>query len=75
MHGSKIGLYVPDDVHREYPWEKSNLDPYRMTTRVHTAEEKGPCIVYTRAPTRQVEIFEKNQEPCQEQGPRERRHI
>ena len=45
MHGSKNGLYVPDDVHREYPWEESNLDPYRMTTRRHTAEEKGPCIL------------------------------
>ena len=44
MHGSRNALYVPDDVHREYPWEKSNLDPYRITTRVH-AEEKGPCIL------------------------------
>ena len=45
MHGGRNGLYVPDDVHREYPWEKSNLDPYRITTRVHIPEEKGPCIL------------------------------
>ena len=45
MHGSRNGLYVPDDVHREYPWEKSNLDPYRITTRRHIADKKGPCIL------------------------------
>ena len=45
LHGSRNGLYVPDDVQREYPWEKSNLDPYRITTRVHIAEEKGLCTL------------------------------
>ena len=49
MHGSRNGLYVPDDVHREYSkrshWKKSNLDPYRITTRVHIAEERGPCTL------------------------------
>ena len=36
---------MPGEVHREYPWEKSNLDSYRKTTRVRTAEEKGPYIL------------------------------
>ena len=45
MHDSRNGLYVPSDVHREDPWEKSNLDPYRITTRMHNAGEKGPCIL------------------------------
>ena len=42
MHGSRNGLYVPSNVRREYHWRKSNLDPYRITTRTHIAEEQGP---------------------------------
>ena len=45
MHGSRNGFSVPDDVHNEYAWEKSNLDPYRITTKRYIVEEKGPCIL------------------------------
>ena len=45
MNGSRNGLYMPKDVHRECPSEESKLDPYRIVIGVQTAEEKGPSIL------------------------------